>query len=93
MDLSKLTQVRNFRGGGVMLTVLDGLQPRQYVVSGSGEVTRTEGPGWVRMLHEGTWAGAWSGVFTLITTFPLLGLLVTGCLKWLRRTFQPHPQS
>jgi len=93
VDLSKLTQVRNFRGGGVMLTVLDGLQPRQYLVSGSGEVTRTEGPGWVRMLHEGTWAGAWSGVFTLISTCPLLGLLVTGSLKWLRRNTPPRPQS
>lgn len=86
LDLSHLTQVRTTRGGTVVISVQDGLRPTQYQVDRSGKVTSSTGPGLVRILHEGTWAGAWSGVFTLVSTFPLLGLLVTGVLKWWRRS-------
>lgn len=92
-NLEQFSQIRGTRGGGMLLSVHDKLQATQYIVSGNGALQPTDGPGWVRMLHEGTWAGAWSGVFTLLSTFPLLGLLVTGMLKWWRRTRAPRTTS
>ncbi len=85
VDLSKLTQVRSFRGGAVMLTVQDAPRASLYLVTSQGELLRSGGPGWVRMLHEGTWAGAFSGFFTFASTLPLLGLMLTGLLTWWRR--------
>ncbi|MDO6387843.1 PepSY-associated TM helix domain-containing protein [Uliginosibacterium sp. 31-12] len=85
VDLSKLAQVRTFRGGAVMLTVQDEPRAALYLVTSAGELLRSGGPGWVRMLHEGTWAGAFSGLFTFMSTLPLLGLLLTGLLTWWRR--------
>jgi sulfite reductase (NADPH) flavoprotein alpha-component len=87
-DLSGLTLARNFRAGAVMLTTRTDSGHAQYLVSGSGEFRSMSGPGWVRSLHEGTWAGAWSGILTLLSTFPLLGLMGTGLWTWWRRAQQ-----
>ncbi len=87
-DLSGLSLARNFRAGAVMLTTRTDSGNAQYIVSGQGEFRSMSGPGWVRSLHEGTWAGAWSGILTLISTFPLLGLMGTGLWTWWRRTQQ-----
>lgn len=85
-DLSQLGMARNFRRGSVMLSAQDeNGDATQYLVSGDGQVVKTQGEGWVRMLHQGTWAGAFSGVLTFLSTIPLFGLLYTGVLAWWRR--------
>jgi sulfite reductase (NADPH) flavoprotein alpha-component len=95
-DLNGLTMARSFRGGAVMLAVQSGSQPVQYLVPSNGQLLGMAGPGWVRMLHEGTWAGALSGWITLLSVFPFLGLLITGVYKWWlrsRRLAQIHSQA
>lgn len=84
-DLSQLSMARNFVRGTVMLTTQDDAGAAQYIVSGNGEVVKTQGAGWVRMLHQGTWSGALSGIVTFVSTLPLFGLLITGVVAWLRR--------
>ncbi|MFT4173039.1 MAG: PepSY-associated TM helix domain-containing protein [Rhodocyclaceae bacterium] len=85
-DLGKLMRVRNFRRGGVMLSVQRaGVSPATYIVAGTGQFVRMDEAGWVRMLHIGNWAGAYSGVLTFLSTLPLFGLLFTGLLAWWRR--------
>jgi sulfite reductase (NADPH) flavoprotein alpha-component len=86
-DLTRLSLARNFRRGAVMLTVQTDTRPVQLLVSGAGELQAVS-PSWVRMLHEGNWAGAFSGVLNLFSALPLLGLLITGVLGWWRRYCQ-----
>lgn len=84
-DLSHVYSVRKAWGSGTLVFVQANGKNVQYAVSGRGEITSSNGPGWVRMLHEGTWAGAWSGVLNFLSIIPLLGLLGTGALTWWRR--------
>jgi sulfite reductase (NADPH) flavoprotein alpha-component len=93
VNLTRLVSARSFRRGSVMLAVQDGAGTKQYLVSDRGGVQPNAGPGWIRMLHEGTWAGAWSGVLTLLSVVPLLGLWFTGLVPWLRRARQAGEQS
>lgn len=93
-DLSQLSQARSFRRGAVMLSVKTTEGAAMHIVSGTGKLTTsTEGPGWVRMLHEGTWAGAWSGLVNLLSALGLLGLLFTGVWSWWRRRRQARVRS
>lgn len=90
-DLSGLSMARVFRRGGVMISTSTPGSTAQYIVSGHGQlVANTTGPGWVRMLHEGTWAGAFSGWVNVVSAVLLAGLLVTGVWAWLRRRQQAH---
>ncbi len=84
-DLTQLTQARPFRRGAVMLSA----GATRYIVSGSGQlVPITQGPSLVHLLHEGTWAGAWSGLVNLLAACSLMGLLLTGVWTWWRRRRQ-----
>lgn len=85
-DVSHLLSARAIHRGAVVLTLREGVSTVQYVVSDRGGVQRNPGQGWIRAIHAGTWAGAWSGIFTLISVLPLLGLLVTGLVPWIRRS-------
>jgi PepSY-associated TM region len=40
---------------------------------------------WPRLLHEGTWAGKWSGIVNIVTSLAFVLLLVTGLTIWVRR--------
>ncbi|MBK8185221.1 MAG: PepSY domain-containing protein [Candidatus Competibacteraceae bacterium] len=91
VDLSGLTEARRFRQGSVLITATnpnaDG--PNRYLVSGTGKVTPlVAGPGLVKELHEGTWAGGWSGALNVLAAIALMGLMVTGLYSWLRRARQ-----
>ncbi|WP_169558560.1 PepSY domain-containing protein [Uliginosibacterium gangwonense] len=88
-DLSGVTQARTFRRGAVMISAKTDTGTVTHIVSGTGQlVTMTQGPGWVRMLHEGTWAGAFSGVVNFLSASVLMGLLGTGMWAWVRRQRQ-----
>lgn len=82
IDLSTLELARSFRQGRVLITLAD---ERTYVASAGGIAPLEGGPGLVRELHEGTWAGAWSGLLNAVGAAALFALTVTGLLSWWRR--------
>jgi sulfite reductase (NADPH) flavoprotein alpha-component len=80
-DLSHLAMARSFRGNSVLVATRGG---PSYVIAGN-QVTPLAGPGLVKALHEGTWAGAWSGALNLVGALALAGLTATGTVSWARR--------
>ncbi len=83
-DLSQLVGARRFKQGSVMLTLRTESGDQRLIVAGNGSITPTE-PGIVKQIHEGIWAGTWSGLVNLIAGLGLLGLTGTGLYSWLRR--------
>jgi sulfite reductase (NADPH) flavoprotein alpha-component len=81
-DLSRLAMARSFRGNSVLLATRGG---PSYLVAGSEVTPLAGGPSLVKQLHEGTWAGAWSGALNLAGALALMGLAATGTVSWVRR--------
>jgi len=87
INLSHLISARRFRGGMVMLQVAEeGL----FAVTDKGVTPLKGGPGLAKQIHEGTWAGMWSGTLNVFVSFVLLALMLTGLLSWFRRRRQKH---
>ncbi|MFG1477436.1 PepSY domain-containing protein [Xanthobacter sp. V4C-4] len=84
LDTTRLVSARRFRGGTVMVR-LAGEKAGAYVVTGTGVTPLPGGPGLVKQIHEGTWAGAWSGGLNVAMSLALLGLTVTGFASWFQR--------
>jgi sulfite reductase (NADPH) flavoprotein alpha-component len=87
VDLTHLTAARLFRGGTVFLNV-GGPNGARFVVNESRAVKLAGGPGLVQRIHEGAWAGAWSGLLNFVISIVLLGLTMTGFWSWARRARQ-----
>jgi len=84
-ELAHLVLARQFHAGAVLLvTQAPGQAEGHVVVDGAG-ATRLGGSSLVRRLHEGTWAGPWSGLLNLVGALATLGLMVTGLWSWLQR--------
>lgn len=93
-ELTGLVAARRFRQGSVLLTAATREGTMRYLVSGTGKVVPlTTGPGLVKQLHEGTWAGAWSGALNFLSASVLMGLMITGLYSWLRRQRQARRRS
>ncbi len=60
------------QGGATRVRVYDGGQVRVMAVTRAGLVAGPQS--WPRVLHEGTWAGKWSGIINVITSIALIGL-------------------
>ncbi len=84
VDLGHLVMARTFRGGTVMLAT-SGANGGTFAVTDVKVVPLTGGPGLVKEIHEGTWAGAWSGALNFVIAMVLFGLTVTGFASWFRR--------
>lgn len=94
VDLSNLSEARRFRQGSVLITVTPPTtEPQRYLVARTGQVTPLAGPGLVKELHEGTWAGAWSGALNFLAAIALMALTGTGLYSWLRRARQARRRS
>ncbi len=92
-DLSGLWMVRRFRGGTVLVMTRGTAGARAYIISDAGVSALDRSGNWPKTLHEGTWAGAWSGTLNLVGAFGLTGLTLTGFLSWFRRRRQATARS
>jgi sulfite reductase (NADPH) flavoprotein alpha-component len=84
VDVGRLVMARRFRGGTVLMQAA-GERGGIFAVTERGATALAGGPGLVKEIHEGTWAGAWSGALNFAVSLALLGLTITGSLSWLRR--------
>jgi len=84
-DLSGLVWLRP-QGNRMLLRVVEGGEFRVYSVSREG--TSALPRNWPRLLHEGNFAGLWSALMNVVTSFILIGLLVTGVWIWARRSLR-----
>ena len=82
-DLSALVWLRP-QGGRMLARVSEGGEWRLYAVTHGGAVLQPRN--WPRLLHEGNFAGIWSGLLNVVISLALIGLLVTGLASWTRRT-------
>ncbi|MDP3548588.1 MAG: PepSY domain-containing protein, partial [Phreatobacter sp.] len=90
-DLSGLVWLRGRAGRQLARVVVDG-EYRVFTVSADGVATTTRN--WVRIWHEGNFAGVWSALMNVVISFALVGLMVTGLIIWARRRFRkrrPRP--
>ncbi len=81
----RIVMARRFQAGSAMVKTTSPAGELVHVVQSNGQVALTGSPGWVNAVHEGTWAGAWSGVLNLVSALLLMGVTVTGLYSWLRR--------
>ena len=81
----QIVMARRFQAGSAMVKTISSQGERLYVVQSNGQVAVAGAPSWVDEVHEGTWAGAWSGVLNLVSALLLMGVTVTGLYSWLRR--------
>ena len=85
LDLSRLRVVQGVPGGAVVILDGAGGEDRRYVVNGAGiRELNTKVARLGHGLHEGTWAGRFGGVVSLVSALGLLAMLGTGILSWLR---------
>lgn len=92
-DLSGLHMVRRFRGGTVLVMTRGTAGTRAYIVTDAGVSALDRSGNWPKTLHEGTWAGAWSGIVNLAGALGLTGLTVTGFMSWFTRRRQATARS
>lgn len=81
-DLSNLIWLR-VRGGRQLARINEGGEYRLYLVKADGLAPAARN--WPRLIHEGNWAGVWSALVNIVTSFSLLGLLGTGLYLWISR--------
>lgn len=84
-DLSGLVWIRP-QGGAIVARIVEGGEYRAYRVTREGTVAAQRN--WPRLLHEGNFAGMWSSLINVITSFALIGLLVTGVMIWSKRSLR-----
>jgi uncharacterized iron-regulated membrane protein len=81
-DLSNLIWLRQ-RGPNLLARLEEGGEARVYAVSAQG---LTPAPRNIpRLMHEGNWAGVWSGLINVVASIALLILLGTGLFIWAKR--------
>lgn len=80
-DLRSLEMVRSFRGGTVLMVTANGAT----AVSDTKVVPLGSSTNIVKAIHEGTWAGAWSGILNFASAMVLFVLTVSGFWSWFRR--------
>lgn len=90
-DLSGLVWIRG-RGGRLLARVVDRGEYRVFTVAREGLFPASRN--WVRLLHEGNFAGHWSALMNVVTSIALVALMATGLVIWARRRFpkrRPRP--
>lgn len=81
-DLAGVVWIRP-QGGVTRVRLYEGREARVFTVTPDGLVP---GPrNWPRALHEGNWAGFYSGLANVVTSMTFVLLFVTGISIWARR--------
>ncbi|WP_296576897.1 PepSY domain-containing protein [Phreatobacter sp.] len=90
-DLTGLVWIRG-RAGRLLARVVDGGEYRVFAVTREGLVP---GPrNWVRLLHEGNFAGMWSALMNVVISTAFVALMATDLVIWARRRFRKRrPRS
>lgn len=81
-DLSAVTWIRS-RGGQLMARINEGGGPVVYAIT--RDAITPLPANWPRLIHEGTFGGPTGSILNVITSFALIGLMVTGLLIWAKR--------
>ena len=84
-DISGLTSIR-VRGGRLMARIYEGGELKAYAVTKDGTVALPRN--WTRVIHEGNWAGSFSGILNVLTSIAFIALMGTGIFIWARRTLK-----
>lgn len=84
-DLKGLNMARRFRGGSVLLSITGAQGKRSLFVTDQAVTPVNPQGNLVKTLHEGNWAGAWSGALNLMGAMALSLLSLTGFISWRRR--------
>jgi sulfite reductase (NADPH) flavoprotein alpha-component len=77
--------LRRFKGGSVLIATQQAGKGQTLVVTDQSVVPIEPRDNLVKTLHEGTWAGPWSGTFNLLGAIALSLLGTTGFISWWRR--------
>ncbi len=91
--LEGVDQVRRFRGGTILLGMQQSAHKRLLVVTDESVTPIHPEDNLVKILHEGTWAGPWSGLFNLLGATALSLLGTTGFISWWRRRLKRRRQQ
>ncbi|HRK19559.1 MAG TPA: PepSY-associated TM helix domain-containing protein [Hyphomicrobiaceae bacterium] len=84
-DMASVYWIRPM-GGALRARIYDGRVAKVFTVTKSGLVTGAQS--WPRAIHEGNWAGVWSGLVNVLTSLALIGLMFTGLWIWARRSLR-----
>ena len=84
-DLASVVWIRSM-SGGLRARIYDGREANIFAVTERGLTPGNRN--WPRALHEGVWAGAFSGLLNLLISLALAGLMMTGLTIWARRTLR-----
>lgn len=84
-DMASVFWIRPM-GGQMRARLYDGREARVFTVTPQGLVANAQS--WPRALHEGVWAGVWSGLINVVTSLALIALMVTGLWIWTRRNLK-----
>ncbi|ANB03261.1 nitric oxide synthase [Ectothiorhodospira sp. BSL-9] len=91
--LTHVWDARRMQTAAVAINGRAGEASAAFVVT-RDDVTRVGSyPGLVAELHEGTWAGGWSGALNLLASMLLMALMVTGLVSWGRRGLQSRRRT
>lgn len=89
-DLSSLIWLRQ-RGPRLMARINEGGAFKVYTISAKG--LEPMGANWPRALHEGNFAGVWSGLMVIVTALGLAALMITGLILYARRALRPRQRN
>lgn len=84
-DLADVQWIRPIRGA-MLARVYDNGQAKVFAVSRDGLVAGPQS--WPRAIHEGNFAGKWSGLMNVIISLAFIALMSTGLLIWAKRKFR-----
>jgi len=88
-DLSNLVWLRG-RGGRLLARLVVNGEYRVHAVTRDGLEPASRN--WPRLLHEGNFAGIWSGLMNVVISIAFVALMTTGLLIWAKRRFRRRPQ-
>jgi uncharacterized iron-regulated membrane protein len=83
--VSNILFIANRGGRQIVRTMEDGAV-KSYTPASGG--LRSTAPNWPRLIHEGNWAGLWSGGLNALTAAAMMLLLGTGLTMWARRSLR-----